>query len=69
MKDTVENTVAYYVPDTCDLGEFRALIDQATRSEQVPHAATIENNIPIYDMADLRPALEDEQTRRKLMAE
>ncbi len=69
MKDNVENTVAYYVPDTCDLGEFTALIDQATRSEQVPHAATIEKNIPIYDMADLRPALEDDQTRRKLMAE
>jgi ectoine hydroxylase-related dioxygenase (phytanoyl-CoA dioxygenase family) len=69
MKDTVENTVAYYVPETCNLGEFTALIDQSTCSEQVPHAATIEKNIPIYDMADLRPALEDDQTRRMLMAE
>ncbi|MBO9401154.1 phytanoyl-CoA dioxygenase family protein [Shimia sp. R9_3] len=69
MKDAVENTVAYYDPDTCDLGEFTALIDQATRGEQVPYAATIEKNIPIYDMADLRPALEGDQTRRKLMAE
>ncbi|WP_422050834.1 phytanoyl-CoA dioxygenase family protein [Shimia sp.] len=69
MRDTIENTVAYYDPDSCDLGEFTALIDQATRREQVPHAATIEKNIPIYDMADLRPALEGDQTRRKLMAE
>ena len=64
MKDT-----AYYEPDTCDLGEFTARIDQVTRSEQVPHAAAIEKNIPIYDMAELRPALEDDRTRRELMSE
>lgn len=69
MKDTIDNTIAYYDPDTCDLGEFTALIDQETRPEQVPHAALIEKNIPIYDMADLRTTLEDDQTRRTLMSE
>lgn len=69
MKDNVENTAAYYDPDNCDLGEFTALINQATRTEQVPHAEAIEKNIPIYNMADLRPALEDDRTRRGLMAE
>ncbi|ABF62503.1 Phytanoyl-CoA dioxygenase (plasmid) [Ruegeria sp. TM1040] len=69
MKDTVDNTIAYYDPDNCDLGEFKALIGQATRSEQVPLAAAIEKNIPIYDMAKLRPALEDDRTRRGIMAE
>lgn len=69
MKDIVEKTVAYYDPDTCDLGEFTALINQATCSEQVPHAAAIEKNIPIYDMSDLRSALEDDRTRRGIMAE
>jgi ectoine hydroxylase-related dioxygenase (phytanoyl-CoA dioxygenase family) len=69
MKDTIDKTIAYYDPDTCDLGEFTALIDQETRPEQVPHAALIEKNIPVYDMADLRTALEDDQARRTLMSE
>ncbi|MDJ0823702.1 MAG: phytanoyl-CoA dioxygenase family protein [Paracoccaceae bacterium] len=69
MKDTTYNTFAYYDPDTCDLGEFTALISQATRSEQVPHAAEIEKNIPIYDMANLRSVLEDDRTRRGIMTE
>lgn len=69
MKDTVDNTIAYYDPETCDLGEFTALIGQVTRSEQVPHAAAIEKNIPIYDMSNLRSMLEDDRTRRGLMAE
>lgn len=69
MKYTVNNTTAYYDPDTCDLGEFTALIDQVTRSEQVPHAAAIEKNIPIYDMANLRSALADDRSRRGIMAE
>ena len=66
---TVNKFTAYYDPDTCDLEAFRELIDQATHSAQVPHAATIEKNIPIYDMAKLRPALQEERTRRELMAE
>ncbi len=69
MKDTIDNAIAYYDPDACDLGEFTALIDQETQREQVPHASAIEKNIPIYDMADLRPTLEDDQTRRGIMAE
>ena len=69
MKGTIDNTIAYYDPDACDLGEFTALINQETRREQVPHAAAIEKNIPIYDMAKLRSALEDDRTRRGVMAE
>jgi ectoine hydroxylase-related dioxygenase (phytanoyl-CoA dioxygenase family) len=69
MKDTVETTVAYYEPDACDLQEFTALIDQTTRAEDAPHASGIEKNIPVYDMEGLRPALEDEGTRKHLMAE
>lgn len=69
MKDTIDNAIAYYDPDACDLGEFTSLIDQKTQREQVPHAAAIEKNIPIYDMAKLRSALEDARTRRAIMAE
>jgi ectoine hydroxylase-related dioxygenase (phytanoyl-CoA dioxygenase family) len=35
----------------------------------VPHAAGIEKNVPLYDMAALRPALEDPARRRALLAE
>ncbi|MFY1709434.1 phytanoyl-CoA dioxygenase family protein [Tritonibacter scottomollicae] len=69
MKDTVDNTVAYYEPSTCDLEEFTALIEQETQREHVPHAAAVEKNIPIYDMANLRSALEEGRARRGNMAE
>ncbi|MEM1363002.1 MAG: phytanoyl-CoA dioxygenase family protein [Pseudomonadota bacterium] len=69
MKDIIEKAAAYYDPDACDLGEFRALIDQVARAEDAPHATAIEKNIPIYDMSVLRPSLEDPQSRREIMAE
>ncbi|MEM1237841.1 MAG: phytanoyl-CoA dioxygenase family protein [Pseudomonadota bacterium] len=69
MKDTVDQTVAYYDPDLCDLGEFTALIDLQTDAAQVPLASVIENNIPVYDVATLRPALEDDDARRQIMGE
>ncbi|SDL86046.1 phytanoyl-CoA dioxygenase family protein [Aliiruegeria lutimaris] len=69
MNEVEENGIAYYEPDHCDLGAFTALIDQSTHGELVPHASSIEKNIPIYDMADLRPILEDDRTRREVMAE
>ena len=69
MNNTANNTIEYYDPDACDLGEFTKLIDQTTSRERVPHAAAIEKNIPIYDMDALRPSLEDDQTRRRIMAE
>ncbi len=69
MKDTIDTTSGYYDPDACDLNDFQTLIDQVTSSADVPRAASIEKNIPVYDMADLRPELEDPRTRRGIMAE
>lgn len=69
MKDIVAQTPGYYDPEACDLSEFLAVIDQSTRPDQVPFAAAIEKDIPLYDMAKLRPRLEDPQTRRQIMAE
>lgn len=69
MRDTAQSQVAYYDPAACDLQEFIALVDQTTRPGDVPNAMVIENNIPLYDMAQLRPALEDARSRRQLMAE
>jgi len=59
----------YYDPEACDLSEFKALVDQSTRKQDVPHAATVEKNVPIYDMAHLRPSLEEPATRKTIMAE
>lgn len=69
MTDSIESTVGYYDPDSCDLQAFTALVDQTTQADHVPCAVAIEKNIPIYDMAHLRPALEDDRTRREIMAE
>ncbi|WP_170391687.1 phytanoyl-CoA dioxygenase family protein [Ruegeria arenilitoris] len=59
----------YFGRESCDLDEFKALTSQSLRPEQVPHAAAVEKNVPIYDMHALRPALETRDTRRALLAE
>ncbi|MFK7861904.1 MAG: phytanoyl-CoA dioxygenase family protein [Granulosicoccus sp.] len=69
MNNSIESAIAYYDADACDLQEFSALIRRATQTDDVPHASAIEKNIPIYDMKVLRPALEDDQLRRRIMAE
>ena len=69
MKERGESIAGYYDPETCDLQEFTALIDQSTRADDVPYASAIEKNIPVYDMQKLRPALEEHQSRRQIMAE
>ena len=69
MKDLNETAPAYYDPETCDLQEFAALIDQTTRPDQVPHASAVEKNIPIYDMMEMGADLVNDAFRRELMAE
>ena len=69
MKDLVENSVAYYDPDACDLQDFTALIDQTTQAVTVPHAVGVEKNIPIYDVSALEAGLEEASSRREIMAE
>ena len=69
MKDTIEQPVAFYDPDACDLNEFEALINSATSAEAVPNAAEIVHNIPIYDMAALSGSLSQPDSRRALMGE
>jgi ectoine hydroxylase-related dioxygenase (phytanoyl-CoA dioxygenase family) len=33
----------------CDLGAFRALVEQATDPADYPHASVVERNVPVYD--------------------
>ena len=53
----------------CDIEDFKQLVDQRLDEAEVPHASRVEANIPVYDMEDLRPALEGRESRRRLMAE
>lgn len=59
----------YFREEDCDLADFEALISKRLAASQVPQAAAIEKNIPIYDLHALRPALDHPESRRALMAE
>lgn len=59
----------YFRAEDCHLTDFEALISQRLTASQVPQAAAIEKNIPIYDLHALRPALDRPESRRALMAE
>ncbi len=61
--------VGYFDRESCDLDEFKVLTSQNLTSDAVPHAASVEKNVPIYDMHALRPALENADQRKALLAE
>ncbi|WP_170333576.1 phytanoyl-CoA dioxygenase family protein [Ruegeria arenilitoris] len=61
--------VGYFDRESCDLDEFKVLTSQNLLAEAVPHAASIEKNVPIYDMHALQPTLEDSIKRKALLAE
>jgi len=61
--------VGYFDRESCDLDEFKVLTSQNLSADAVPHATSIEKNIPVYDMQALRPSLERADTRRALLAE
>ncbi|MFC8146017.1 phytanoyl-CoA dioxygenase family protein [Streptomyces paradoxus] len=40
---------AWLSEQDCDLGAFRALVEQATDPADYPHACAVERNVPVYD--------------------
>ncbi|MFE0817873.1 phytanoyl-CoA dioxygenase family protein [Streptomyces sp. NPDC058807] len=48
----------------CDLGAFRALVEQPTDPSAYPRAAAVERNVPVYDAGELR---DDEETAAELV--
>ncbi|PNG22520.1 phytanoyl-CoA dioxygenase family protein [Streptomyces cahuitamycinicus] len=40
---------AWLSEQDCDLGAFRALVEQATDPADYPHASAVERNVPVYD--------------------
>tara|TARA_R110002096_G_scaffold22830_7_gene73143 strand:- start:6229 stop:7410 length:1182 start_codon:yes stop_codon:yes gene_type:complete len=69
MTNQITPRNGYFAPEDCDLAAFRALVGQHTDRAAVPHAADLQKNVPIYDIAKLHPALNDSMTRRDVMAE
>lgn len=69
MVDRELGYVGYFDRESCDLNEFKVLTSQSLSRDTVPHASEIVHNVPVYDMAALRPALDDAARRRALLAE
>lgn len=69
MQDTSQNYIAYYDQTSCDINQFTSLISQITNPKQVPHAVSVEKNIPLYDINDLRKVIENPSKRKEVMAE
>lgn len=69
MKDHAPQLFGYFDEQACDVAEFQHLIDQTLAPDAVPQADAIQKNVPLYDMARLRPTLDDHEARRVLMGE
>ncbi|MGR3616195.1 MAG: phytanoyl-CoA dioxygenase family protein [Paracoccaceae bacterium] len=61
--------VGYFDRESCDLDEFKVLTSQSLIIDQVPLAAEVQKNIPIYDMSVLGSHLTDPEQRRALLTE
>ena len=69
MKDFKQTGTGYYNPNSCDLSDFKKVIDQTVLPADVPNAAEIEKNVPIYDVNVLSAYLHDPMQKNNLMAE
>ena len=69
MKDFKQTGTGYYNPNSCDLSDFKKVIDQTVSPTDVPNAAEIEKNVPIYDVNVLSAYLHDPIQKNNLMAE
>ncbi len=59
----------WLTPEACDLEEFKRHIARETTVADVPLAARIERNVPIYEGSAIRRAAGNAQARREMMAE
>ncbi len=60
---------AWYGPGSCALEDLRALVRRETSTDDVPLAARIDMNVPIYDCAAVRELTATSEGRREVMAE
>ena len=64
MRDRV-----YFEASDCDLQAFTEITTRQLKLADVPLAADISRNVPIYDMQALRTSLADPAQRQSLMGE
>ena len=69
MKDFKQNNAGYYTPEQCNLSEFQEIVNQNLNEDLVSNALEIRNNIPIYDISELKGVFFSQELRRELMAE
>ncbi|MEP1537230.1 MAG: phytanoyl-CoA dioxygenase family protein [Paracoccaceae bacterium] len=69
MDVTATAPAGFYAEDGCDVEDFKNLVASQVVSADVPNAARIERNIPIYDVNVFRAGLEQTEKRNDLMAE
>ena len=55
--------------DSCDLDEFRALVERSASRNDYPLASDLTSNVPVYDGLEARRAAASPETRKELMAE
>ncbi|NPD69043.1 phytanoyl-CoA dioxygenase [Lichenicola cladoniae] len=60
---------SYYGPDSCTLEDLRSCVARTTEATDVPLAARIANNAPVYDCDKVRVLAATEDGRRQIMAE
>ena len=68
MRDAPDAAAAFWAPEDCDPAAFEALVDRSLAPEEAPQASEIVANVPVYDMARLRGAL-DGAGRAALLSE
>jgi ectoine hydroxylase-related dioxygenase (phytanoyl-CoA dioxygenase family) len=59
----------WLTPESCNLEDFKILIDRMTDPQDTPFAVTIEKNVPIYDSAEIVKIAATEDGRKAVMAE
>jgi ectoine hydroxylase-related dioxygenase (phytanoyl-CoA dioxygenase family) len=69
MNDQIQTHTAYFDTDGCDVADLRDIIHQTQDRDAVPYASDVQKNVPLYDMAKLRPLLDVSDTRRAIMGE
>src|SRR4029077_10109217 len=55
--------------DSCDLDEFKALVERFANRSDYPFASELVSNVPIYDGLEARSAAASPEARKELTAE
>ncbi|MFC8198403.1 phytanoyl-CoA dioxygenase family protein [Streptomyces sp. NPDC060006] len=69
MSRTLSGPRTWLSVDDCDLEGFRELVERGTDPADHPYAASVEQNVPLYDSESLRAGIRTPEGRRRVQAE